>query len=85
MLQCYLDPPMHSLECPKRGQKPEKLPFLRRTASPFSAEKEKSSFLKINARRGNVYENKGSLWKTGWQSGNVYENKSDTSIKRECC
>jgi hypothetical protein len=81
MLQCHPDLPIQSLECPKRGQKPEKLPFLRRTTSPFSTEKEKSSFLKMNEQSGNVYENKGSVFHSQPKSGNVIENKGRYALK----
>ena len=40
-------------------QKPGKLPFLRRTTSPFAEEKEKSNFLKMKNQSANVIEKKG--------------------------
>ncbi len=81
MLRCCPDPPIQSLECPRRAQKSGNLSFTRGTTSPFSAEKEKSSFLKMNEQRGNVIENKGPLWKTGRQSGNDIENKGGCASK----
>ena len=81
MLQCHPDPPIHSLECPKRGQKPGKLPFLRWTASPFPKEKEKNNCLKMKERSGNVIENKGSVFPSPERSGNVIENKGGCALK----
>jgi hypothetical protein len=46
-------------KCPKRGQKPGKLPSLRWTTSPFAEEKEKSNFLKMKNQSANVIEKKG--------------------------
>jgi hypothetical protein len=69
------------VEVSKRGEKPEKLPFLMRTPSPLSAENEKTSFLKMNERRGNVYENKGSVSHSQPRSGNVIENKGGYALK----
>ena len=51
--------PVYSRRCPKRGEKPGKLPGLMRTNSQFSEEKEKKDSSKLNEQRGNVYENKG--------------------------
>jgi len=84
MLRCHRDPPIRSLEHPKRGQKPRRLPFFRRTRSPFLEEKEENDSLKMNERCGNVIENKGPHLEDRRRSGNVYENKGDPSIKREC-
>jgi hypothetical protein len=81
MLQRHPDPPIHSPKCPKRGQKPGNLPFLRRTASPFSEEKEKNDFLKMKQRCRNVYENKGSVFRRPGKSGNVTENKGSYALK----
>ena len=81
MLQCHPNPPIHSLECPKRGQKAGNLLFLRWTASPFSAEKEKNSILKMKERCGNVYENKGSVFHSRERCGNVVENKGGCALK----
>jgi hypothetical protein len=81
MLQCQPDPPIHSLECPKRGKKPGRLPFFRWTVSPFSEEKEKNDCLKMNERYGNVYENKGSAFPSPRLSGNVVENKGSCALK----
>jgi hypothetical protein len=67
MLQCHPDPPIHSRECPKRGQKPGN--FFRWTASPFSEEKEKNNSLKMKERSGNVIENKGPAWKAARKAG----------------
>jgi hypothetical protein len=53
----------------------------RRTASPFSREKEKSSFLKINEQSGNAYENKGSVFGSPRRSGNITENKGGYALK----
>jgi len=75
------DPPVHSPECPKRGQKPGRLPFLRWTAGPFSEAKEKNDSSKINERRGNVIENKGSVFPSPRLSGNVVENKGSYALK----
>ena len=81
MLQCHPDPATHPLECHKRGQNPGKLPFLRWTASPFSAEKEKNNSLKMKDRYGNVAENKGSVFTSPRLSGNVIENKGGCALK----
>jgi hypothetical protein len=74
-------PPMRSRKCPKRGEKPGKLPGFRWTTGPFSEEKEKRNSLKMRGRHGNVYENKGQAFHGGWRSGNVVENKGSYALK----